>query len=145
MVHLKDVTQQNFYECMDLERASNMFVGGAADVIAEGYTFRHHSTTYAIYIDDTVVGLVTVSNEPHNGNHHFTNFIIADGFQGKGYAQQAVRAIIDLCIDKKDATGVELQVHEDNAIALHIYKKFGFAVTGKADWSDKFLVINLTF
>jgi len=129
---------------MSLERKTEKYVGNAAYVIAEGYTFKNHSTTYAIYNDDIVVGLVTVSHKPlKDSRYSFTNMFIADNYQENGYAGETVAKIIEIIKLYKSAKNIEIQVHENNEIALHIYRKTGFNEIGRADWNNKFIILSM--
>ena len=63
MVHLKPVEMDNYYDCLELKRDDTKYVGNALDVIAEAYIYRETSRAYAIYNDDTVIGLVIIDEE----------------------------------------------------------------------------------
>ena len=144
MVVLKDVDQSNFYDCLELERKSQQYVGEAVFVLAEGYIFRKDSTTYGIYHDDCVVGLVTVADKPaRDGTFSFTNMFIADRHQGKGYAKAAVAEILRMIRAQVPDAVFEIQVHEDNAVAIHVYEKFGFCEVTRAKWDESFVVMEL--
>lgn len=71
MVVLREVDQQNFEECCGLKRQSSKFVGNAESVLAEAYIFRAHSTAYAIYNDDIVIGLVIVLDRPRSCDKYY--------------------------------------------------------------------------
>jgi len=144
MIHLKEIDQSNFNECIALKRKSEKFVGNAVYVLAEGYTFKHHSTTHGIYNDDIMVGMVTVMDKPSNNRAYgFTNMFIADNYQRKGYGKQAVAVILDKFQKQRKADTVELCVHESNKIALSIYKNFGFIEIGREAWNNKFIKLLL--
>ena len=145
MVELREVVQDNFYDCLALNRKSNLYVGDAAFVLAEAYLFRDFSTAYAICDGDTVVGLVILSDRPEEDDtyYSFTDLIIADDFLGRGYGNQAVDAIIHKFMEEGQRDRIEIQVHNSNQIAKRIYEKHGFVRIGAADWNSDFDVMLL--
>lgn len=145
MVILREVDQQNFEECCGLERQSSKFVGNTESVLAEAYIFRAHSTAYAIYNDDIVIGLVIILDRPRSCDKYysFTDLFIADNFLGNGYGKQAVQAILDKFRSEKKRDTVEIQVHQSNDIANGIYTNYGFNKIKAADWDEHFDVMQL--
>lgn len=145
MVELREVVQDNFNDCLALNRESHLYVGDAACVLAEAYVFRHFSTAYAICDGDTIVGLVILLDRPEDDdrNYSFTDLIIADDFLGRGYGNRAVDAIIRKFKAEGLRDRIEIQVHNSNQIAKRIYEKHGFVKTGEADWNSDFDVMML--
>lgn len=145
MVELREVDQDNFYDCVALERKSNLYVGDAVFVLAQAYIFRQYSTAYAICDNDTIVGLVILLDRPEEDDKYysFTELFVADDFLGKGYGNQAVEAII--CKFKTEGLRdqVEIQVNHSNQIAKKIYEKHGFVKVGTAKWDEGFDVMRL--
>lgn len=143
MIYLRDIDQSNLYDCVSLERKIQKYVADATFVLAEAYTFRHNSTAYGIYNDDTIVGLVIVRDNPAGRNYGFTDLFIADNHQGRGYAKKAVEVIIDKFRQERKAEQIDIEVHQDNSIALHIYKMFGFSEKGRADWDNRYIKLSM--
>lgn len=145
MIELREVVQDNLNDCLSLERKSNLYVGDAATVLATAYVFRQYSTAYAIYDDDTVIGLVILLDRPQEDDKYysFTELFIADDFLGKGYGKMAMDAIIRKFKTDKLRDKVEIQVHNSNQIAKHIYEDCGFIKTGTAKWNEEFDVMLL--
>lgn len=145
MVELREVTQENFYDCTALDRESSLYVGDAEAVLAEAYIFRENSTAYAICDGDVTVGLVIVRDRPGEDceSYSFTDLFIADNFQGKGYGNQAVEAIVRKFKEEKKRNRAELQVHNSNMKAKRIYEKYGFVKTGNSNWDESFEIMQL--
>ena len=60
MITLQEINLTNFNECISLKRESCRFVGNAESVLAEAYIYRDDSLAYAIYFNETMVGLVII-------------------------------------------------------------------------------------
>jgi len=143
LISLKEITAQNFNECMSLERKSQKYVGDAAYILAEAYIYRYNSTAYGIYLDDKMIGLVILKDRPAGSPYSFTDLFIADPYQNKGYGSAAVKLIIDKFQNEKSAPDIEIQVHNTNQYAIRIYENNKFKVTGKAQWDSNSLVMRL--
>lgn len=137
MVTLREVDAANFEEVVSMERESILYVGSPEYVLAEAYIYRDDSTAWAIYAGDTPVGLVILRDRPEKGYpYSFTDLIIADNHQRKGYGQAAVEAIMRKFREEGLRDDVEIQVRCQNEPALKIYRRCGFEETGRARWND---------
>ena len=142
MITLREVDQYNFNDCIDLKRESNLFVGNAEYVLANAYIYRNDSTAYAIYDDQTVVGLVIIRDRPEQGSaYSFTELFIADDYQRKGLGQAAVEMIMHKFRKDKHSAVAEIQVHCTNGPAIKIYERCGFSEIKRAEWNNDFIVM----
>jgi L-phenylalanine/L-methionine N-acetyltransferase len=55
---------------------------------------------------------------------------VRDDWQGKGIGSALMAAMIDLADDWLNLMRIELTVYTDNAAAVALYQKFGFAIEG---------------
>jgi diamine N-acetyltransferase len=144
IISLKEVEADNFNDCMSLERKSTMYVGSAADVLAEAYIYRKNSSAYGIYLNDSVIGLVIILEKPSANYYSFTDLFISDPYQGKGYGKRAMQLIIDKFKNEGLSETVEIQVHISNKTEIHICKEAGFEIAGNAEWDSNFYVMRMT-
>ena len=144
MISLEPVTKENFYACLELEREEWYFVGDAYAVLADAYLYRDSSLAYAIYLDKKIIGMVILDEKGNEGVYEFTDLFIADDYRGKGYAAEAMNAILDH-FREKNAKAVRMQVNKENAIAIHVYKKCGFEEVGTVPWNEEFLFMEKKF
>ena len=142
MIYLTPVTQDNYDDCLALNREDTHFVGNARDVIADAYIYRETSLAYAIYHEDDVIGLVILSEQGKEHSYEFTNLFIADDYRNQGFGEKAVMAIIHHFI-AKNAKSIHMQVHKSNDVAIHIYQKCGFMIKGTSKWDDHFWVMEI--
>lgn len=141
---LQEITPTNFNDCISLKRDSCRFVGDAESVLAQAYIYRDDSLAYAICFNETIIGLVIIRVSPTEVHpYSFTELFIADDFQRQGFGKQTVEAILDKFRNEKKSQLVRIQVHQNNDIAIRIYKKCGFTEVKRAEWNNDFLVMEL--
>ncbi len=82
-------------------------------------------------IDGRVVGQLRLdpATNPRRRNCASIGMGVHDDFQGRGVGSALVAAMIELADRWLDLRRIELTVFADNA-AVHLYKKFGFAIEG---------------
>lgn len=144
MIKLQQVTEENFYACLELERKECFFVGDAYVVLAKAYLYRESSLAYAIYLDEAIIGMVILDEEGTEGVYEFTELFIADDYKGKGHAAETVEVILNH-FKQKGAKAVRMQVNKENVIAIHVYQKCGFEEDGIVPWDKEFLFMKKKF
>lgn len=82
--------------------------------------------------DRRVVGNLGLTVEPAARRRHVGSIGMGvhDEFQGRGVGAALMAAMVDLADNWLQLRRIELTVYEDNAAAIHLYEKFGFAVEG---------------
>jgi len=78
---------------------------------------------------DTVVGTAWLTNDGRR--LHLHHFAIDPKFQGGGMSKPLLRE--SLKIAKEIGLQIKLEVHRDNAKAIHFYEKAGFKRLGDYD------------
>jgi putative acetyltransferase len=81
-------------------------------------------------VDGVIVGQVFLgAHRPARRAHAATvGVMVHDAWQGRGVGTALFRALLDLTDNWLGLRRLELEVYTDNAPALALYKKFGFAV-----------------
>jgi len=81
-----------------------------------------------------VVGSVVLHTEVSPRRRHVgaLAIMVREGVQGQGVGTALMAALVDLADNWLGVRRVELQVYADNARAVRLYEKFGFAIEGTA-------------
>ena len=141
MITLQEVTKENFEECCNLNREDFDYVGDAESVLAEAYVYRDIATAYAIYHDDTIIGMVMANTYvSSDGTCEFTNLFISDDYRNQGFGESVVKSIVGMLVNK-GAKRVKITVSKWNERARHIYEKVGFVEDGIASSDNDFVVM----
>jgi len=85
-------------------------------------------------IDGRVVGSLGLHVETVPRRHHCAGIgmVVHDNYQGRGVGSALMAAMVDLADNWLGLRRIELSVYTDNASAIHLYKKFEFAIEGTA-------------
>lgn len=76
------------------------------------------------------LGLETFPNTPRRRHVGQFGMAVRDDRQGQGVGSALVRAAVDLADRWLNLERLELHVYTDNAAAVRLYQKFGFAIEG---------------
>jgi len=84
-------------------------------------------------VDNRVVGMLGLETFAHRPRRRHVGRIgisVHDEWQGKGVGTALMAAAVDLADNWLNLTRLELEVYADNAAAIHLYERFGFAYEG---------------
>jgi len=76
------------------------------------------------------LGLHPASKSPRRRHAALIGMSVRDDWQGRGVGTALLAAAVDLAENWLNCTRLELTVYTDNAAALELYRRFGFALEG---------------
>ena len=88
-----------------------------------------------IYDGTELVGFAMYGYLPFLGEGQlwFDRLLIDQAFQGRGYANAAIAALLERLRQEYPCRRVYLSVYGDNAAAIHLYQQAGFSFNGDYD------------
>jgi len=134
-ITLRDITMDNFLECIRLKVAEHQrgFVAENVLSLAEAKA-DSVSNPYAIYADDQMVGFVMYDFAPKESRGYITRLMIDARYQGKGYGRKAMRQVIERLRAIPECKELQTGYVPRNETAKKLYESFGFeAVDVDAD------------
>ena len=137
MITLQPITEENFLAAASLrvKPEQTIFVQSASLILARAYALRNQrAICWAIFNDSDMVGIALIHDmmeEPVC--YHLCELMIDEAWQGRGYAQEALKQILAHCCREARFPRVELCVKKENYAAIHIYEKMGFRDSGYQD------------
>ena len=137
MVNLVEINEENWldYAGLAVDDSQKHFLASNIGIIARGYVYRAcRARVIGIAADGTAVGLALVRDlDEEPACYDLQQFMIDRRFQGRGYGLEALRLILAELEKEHKYDCVEVCVKKDDAQALHVYGKAGFADTGYTD------------
>ncbi len=131
---LREVTEKNFKECVDLKTAEDQqwFVAANVRSIAESKVMPYLIPA-AIYNGDTMVGFALYGRDPQTGRYYVVRLMIDAAHQRRGYGRQAMRELIRLIGELPECSEIYLSYVPANLAAEQLYLGLGFEKTGEID------------
>ncbi len=131
-VELREITSNNFYECIKLEVAElqTSFVASNVKSIAQSKVYPT-VTPMAIYADDEMVGFTMFGLDDDDGRYYLIRLMIDEKYQGQGFGKSATNAVIEKMRENKDCQEIYLSFVPENVLAEKLYQSVGFARTGE--------------
>ena len=132
MTTLREITMDNFRECLNLKLAPDQerFVApniySLAEAKADGV-----SIPLAIYADDTMVGFTMYNYDEVNGRGYIDRLMVDQRYQGKGYGRAAMIEVVERLKRMPGCREIQVSFSHDNIMADTLYAGLGFARTGK--------------
>lgn len=136
-VRLGTITEENWLEAASLSVAEEQksFVAPAVGILARGYVYRDcGAKVWTIEWNGQPVGLALVrefTGAPLG--YDLQQLMIDRRFQGQGIGTAALRLILNRLREEAHYDTVEVCVKRDDAAALRLYRKAGFAGSGYVD------------
>ena len=134
MVHLEDVTPDNWRQTLAVREDQRHFVADCAGTLARAWAYRKdNSVVRLVYSDDVPVGMLLYYDWPEEEMYIFSQLFIDRRWQGMGYGRRAA----ELALEEMRAAGryskVILCYVEGDEPAMKLYSSLGFVHTGLAE------------
>lgn len=131
-VTLREITPQNFRECIDLKVADGQekFVATNVTSIAQTKIYPTYNPL-AVYHEDQMVGFVMYGFDPDDEKFYLGRLMIDAQHQGKGYGKAATLAVIERLRQNENCREIYLSFVPENTGAEKLYSSVGFERTGE--------------
>ena len=156
MIEFRNLTSDNFEECIKLEPREDQksFVASNVISLAECYiTIANHEGVplpYAIYNQEQMVGFILIVYNPPDEYYDTSVYwvcrlMIDKQYQGKGYGKEAMVKAIELIKTFPHGSSplISISYEPDNLVAKALYASLGFVETGKIIGDELIAVLNL--
>jgi len=159
MVELREITEENFEECISLQLTEDQwkYVASNAYSLSEAYVLikegKYTPLPYAIYSHGDMVGFIMAVYQPIDDDleddenvFYLSRMMIDKRYQGNGYGREAMIKMIEIMrgFQNGSAEAVVLSCSQENIVAYELYKSLGFVDTGEYDEDgDSYYRLNL--
>lgn len=131
MVYLREVDSNSVEQCSKLKCTNEQcqFTNSPTWTLLQAAydaVLKDKCKVYAIFNNETVVGMVRLDFTVFDDCYEFTNLIVDAKYQRRQYATSAIKEIIKIfTIDGKHKS-IRLHVAKNNTAAILLYEKVGF-------------------
>lgn len=136
MIEFREITEDNFYDVINLEVSTNQqearFVANNVKSLAEAWLYRDAGDVfpYAIYNQDELVGFILIDVDVEEREYMIWRMMIDKNHQGKGYGQKVVEKVIEIAQGRNDMDIVIANYVVGNDAMKRIVTRLGFKETG---------------
>lgn len=131
-VLLREITPENFKECLELKVADDqvLFVAPNVKSIAQSKIYPT-VTPFAVYDGDQLVGFVMFGLDIEDNRYCLVRLMIDEKCQGKGYGKAATLEVIEKMKQIEDCNEIYLSFVPENTGGERLYESVGFERTGE--------------
>ena len=127
MVHLVDITPDNWRLKLQVSEAQKTYVAGSAVLLARAYAYREwRSCAFVVCDDETPVGMGLYYDFPERNAYDFSQFFIDERYQGKGYGKAAAKTALEAMKQDGKYDKTVLCYIEGDEAARRLYESIGF-------------------
>lgn len=131
-ITLREITPQNFRECIDLKVADGQENFVAANVVSIAQAKIYPTANpLAVYHEEEMVGFVMYGFDTDEEQYYLVRLMIDAQHQGKGFGKAATLAVIERMKQIEDCREIYLSFVPQNTGAEKLYSSVGFERTGK--------------
>lgn len=143
-IELREITMENFRECIGLTVAENQrdFVASNMYSLAEAKA-DGVSIPLAVYAGDTMVGFIMYWFDAEHGIGYIDRLMVAAEHQGRGYGRAAMTEVIGRLTKEPRCTTIRTSFEPANAVAEGLYESLGFRRTGEMCHGEVVVVLEL--
>ncbi len=143
MVRLEPIGPDNWREPLAVREEQRRFVSEPNRILARAYAYRKlRSQAKLILDDDTPVGMLMYHDGFEAEQYVFSQLLIDQRYQRRGFGIQAVRLALDEMRTDGRYSKVCLCYIEGDEPARMLYEKLGFRLTGEADEDEIIMVLD---
>jgi len=146
MVELREITESNYSECLNLKVSDDQlnFVASNVYSLAQAWVFHETAYPFAVYAEDVMVGFVMMGYDGSKGVYFIWRFMIDRRYQGKGYGKAALQLSIKYLVDRFGLREIYLSFMPGNTAAENLYSGAGFQRTGEMDDDEIVMCLKTT-
>lgn len=141
-VSLREITPENFKECVNLKVAvgQEKFVASNVMSIAQAKIYYPQANVFAVYAGDEMVGFVMYGFDTDDGRFYLGRLMIDERHQGKGYGRAATLDVVERLKQIEDCKEIYLYTSPENIAGEKLYKSIGFEPTDERNESGEILM-----
>lgn len=149
ILSFKSVSPENYRKLcrLSVNESQMRSVSSAVGILARAYAFRECVRVFALYDDNTPIGLILLRDgyldSPDYDAYNINQFFIDKGYQARGYGTRAMLMLLEMLREERHFNRVALCYVDGSEGAARLYTKLGFMPTGESDGDEITMVLPL--
>lgn len=145
MIHLENITEDNYRECLKLSVSKEQikFVATNAKSLSKAYVYYNSTKPMVVYNNEVMVGFILLRFYDEQNTYIIDQFMIDEHYQGKGYGKQAMKLAIEIMRREGKYPKIILCYIDGDEIAKKLYGSLGFHHTGEVDEDELIMALKL--
>ena len=148
MIALRDITIENYEQCLDLtvHDSQKNFVASNVRSLADAWVFYRAAKPFAIYNNDEMVGFLMLDLDcdyDGTGKVFLWRLMIDKNHQNRGYGKAALKLALQYVRKNCNVDKMRTSYEPNNIVVAKLYKDFGFVETGETLYGET--VVELQF
>ena len=149
MLKLREITSENFDECINLKvhKEQGSFVASNVYSLAQAWLYHRNIKPFAICHDKEIVGFLMLDTDYKDGASEgicdLWRFMIDKNHQGKGYGRVAMQALINYAKETLTVKKIRTAFVPGNTVAEKLYSSLGFIPNGEVDGDEIVMILDL--
>lgn len=147
MIVLQEIDQSNYKQCAQLKTKASQghFVAPNWYSLLEA-NYESNRKPFAISSEGDIIGFIMYSYYQADSSYPVDSwwierFMIDQAQQGKGYGKEGILAGINWFKQTMDETELRISAEVTNEVAIRLYQKQGFSLTGEEVEGEKVLLL----
>ena len=143
-INLRDITQDNFKECINLSLSEEQiqYISSNVYSIAESKIFPFWIPK-VIYQEEQLIGFLMYAKDYEEGKLDICRFMIDIKNQGKGYGIGTLELMNNIAKEDNGINRIVVHVKKENERAKSIYKKFGFIDMNMIEYGQEVFIFKI--
>lgn len=137
MILFKEITKENFWDCIELAVSKDQADFVTSNAISIGQSkVQPECIPLAVYDNDIMVGFIMYCIDEDDGEYWIYRIMIDEKYQSKGYGKKALEKLLEVIKQDESHNKIFLGVHKDSIYAVKMYESFGFIFNGEVFGSE---------
>jgi diamine N-acetyltransferase len=142
MIEFRNVTTDNYWDIVGLAVKDGQTELVASNAVSIGQAYvQPECKPLAIYAGDAPVGFLMYCVDRDDNEYWLYRIMIDQRYQGKGYAKEAMRQLIEMLQMDKTHRKILLGVDKRGETAVRLYESLGFRFTGQVYGKEHVMVL----
>lgn len=141
-IHRVDLNKCSEVLKLEIEPYQQNFIESVAECLEEAREFALWRPV-ELYYNEQLIGFAMYGlwHENHQDRVWLDRYLIDKRYQGQGLGKKVLAQLVEHIYTEYQCQEIYLSLYEDNHKAMHLYRQFGFVMTGEKDIHQEIIMV----